>query len=587
MGLMLRWLLMLPMLYQGLWGAVTGQAPAIKTVPGKSPMADLSLGGLAEYRKPPPERVKHTEALAHYAAALQLERAGKGREALDHYLGAVKADPGQPDLALHAAELALSYISRERAIQILEECVTTSPDSPDAALNLANFYATYPPDKPESVDKPHEVLKAALSRFPGSAEVYRTATMIYLTRNQRARAEEAMEQALKQPSTRPEFWLVTGRAAQEVWPLAHSEHKVLHRGKVNPFFENALRVAPVSKRPDVHLDVAQYFLLSAQLERSGQIVEALHKATGDLQAARLLVRIYQARDLDDEALVLLEKIVKAVPEDVEQRRLAAGIYTEKREYAKAVPHLEAIIRIAGGSVDDYRVLANLLLFSGEWEKTLGVIQRTKVLFPNDPDFPYVAARALEALERREEALDYYLKAEVLAQATAPEGLTDGFYASWGNVLQQLKRHDEAARKYQRAINLVPESEPKRSASILNNLGYMWLELNKNLDQAGEFIQRACEFDPESYVYQDSLGWFYYMKGRYPEALKALLEAEKLMTQPERTDSEIYDHIGRTYEKLGKPDLAATYYDKALKLDPKNEGILGRKAALEKSQPPAR
>ncbi|MBL9114494.1 MAG: tetratricopeptide repeat protein [Verrucomicrobiaceae bacterium] len=534
--------------------------------------ADLGLGELSGYRKPTTQRLTESTALAHYATALQLERTGKSREALDHYLEAVKADPTHPEVAVHAAELALSYINRQRAVQILEDCCKAAPESPEAAINLANFYATYPPEAGQGEDKTVQVVKNALARFPASAEVYRAATMIFLTRNLRTGAEEAMAQAMRQPSTSPDFWLVTGRAAQEVWPLAHSEQKLIHRAKVNPFFENALKNAPAAKRSDVHLDVAQYFLLSAQVDRSGEIVEALYKSTGDLQAARLLVRILQARDKDPEAIALLEKVIKTAPDDVEQRRLAAGIYTEQREFAKAVPHLEAIIRIAGGSVDDYRVLANLLLFSGAAEKALALTQRTRVLFPNDASFLLVAARACSALKRYEETVQHYAKAEMLAQATSPEDLDDDFYSEWGNALQNLKLHDEAARKYQRAISLVPQENPKRAAMVLNNLGYMWLDLNQNIDKAGDFIRRACEFDPESYIYKDSLGWFHFRKGNYQEALKVLLEAEKMIKVPEAGDAEIIDHIAQVYEKLSNKDKAREYYEKALKLDPTNTTI---------------
>ena len=488
------------------------------------------------------------------------------REAMQHYLDAVKADPTHPELASRAAELALNYAGRDKALQLLEECVKASPDSAAAYLNLAKFHATYSTDDPFEKDKAVSVLDEALRRFPGEAEVYRAAVLVHLTRNQRAAAEKAMEQALKQPATSPDFWLVTGRAAQEVWPLAHPEHKVIHRTKVNPFFENALKNAPLKGRQDVHLEVAQYYLLSAQVDRAGQIIQTLHQKTGNLDATKLLVRIYQAQDRQEEALKLLEQLIKAEPDNVEHRRLAAGLYELQENYAAAVPHMEAIIRLAGGGSQDYLALADLLLRSAQIEKALQLTQRTRVLFPDNPRFVLVSAIACRALKRPEEAATYYGKTEALAQAVAPELLNDGFYQTWGDLLQGLKRYDEAAKKYQKSIALTPQSDPKRAAIVLNNLGYMWLELNQNLDKAGEFIRRACELDPDSAIYQDSLGWYHFLKGDYKESLKVLLKAEQMIKDPRELDAEILDHIAQAYQKLGQKDKALQYYERALKQD---------------------
>lgn len=549
-------------------------------VQAAQPRADLGLGTVVAAPKKNAALEQRTQALAHYASALQAESAGRLREAMQHYLDAVKADPTHPELTSRAAELALNYEGRDKALQLLEGCVKASPEAPDAYLNLARFLATYSSDDAFEKDKTVEVLRRALEKFPTEAAVYRAAAMTYLTRNQRAEAEKVLAQALKQTVASSEYWLVTGRIAQEVWPLAHPEHKTMHRSKVNPFFENALKHAPMKEHPDVHLEVAQYYLLSAQIDRAGQIIEALHQRTANTDAARLLVRIYQAQAKEDEALKLLEKLIQIEPDHVEHRRLAAGMYEQKEDFAAAVPHMEAIVRLAGGGVQDYLELADLLLRSGQIEKALQLTQRTRVLFPNNPRFVLVSAIAARALRRPEEAVNYYSKAEALAQAVEPELLNDSFYQTWGDLLQNLKRYDEAAKRYQKAIALTPPSDPKRAAVVLNNLGYMWLEIDRNIDKAGEFIRRAVEFDPESAIYLDSLGWYHFKKGEFDEALRILLKTEDMLQGTNEMDPEIMDHIARTYEKLGQKDKALSYYERAIKMEGVSTEVRRRLDALK-------
>ena len=53
---------------------------------------------------------------------------------------------------------------------------------------------------------------------------------------------------------------------------------------------------------------------------------------------------------------------------------------------------------------------------------------------------------------------------------------------------------------------------------------MWAEHNLHLDEAEEMIGRALQLDPNNGAYLDSLGWVFYRKGKYDDALKELLRA---------------------------------------------------------------
>ena len=537
--------------------------------------ADLSLGKVEPLAITPASEAR-SSALAHYAAAKQLESEGRVREALIHYRQVVAADPGNAELVAHTAELVLNYENREAAVHLLEQCVQASPSDGHAYINLARFHHTYPAANSDAFapDLAAKVLTEALAKLPGDIALYKEAVMMHLTRNQRAEAEKVMQQAVKQPARDPEFWIETGRIAQQVWPLSHPEKKEEHRARVNPFFEKALKLAPVA-REDVRLAVAQYYLLSNQLDRAAEVTEEAARLNHSIEAKKLLVRLYQTLDREADAITLLEEILKGAPNDVENRRLLVTIYERQENFEKAVPHAEALIQAGGGSAEDYMSLGILLLRSGRTEKALQLSQRTLTLFPNNARFTFQAALAQRSLRRYEDSLRLYEKTESLAQGTSPELLNDGFYQSWADTLQSAERHDEAAKKYQRAIDLTPEGDPSRAATVLNNLGYMWLEQGKNLDKAGEFIRKANELEPRNPVYLDSLGWFHFLKGNYQEALKTLLEVQGMIPKLTAQDAEIIDHIAQTYLKLGDKPAALEYFKRALELDPGNSEIKQR------------
>ena len=489
------------------------------------------------------------------------------REALRHYQLAAVVDPGNAELAFHTAELALNYDSRPAALKVLEDCILASPGTSAPAVNLARFLATYPGDDPFEPDRAAKVLSSAITRFPEDAALYRDAVIIYLARGMHDEAVKALELAAKQNVADPDFWMETGRAAQQVWPLNHPDFKEQHRAKVNPFFERALKLSQASNQPEVELAIAKYYLLSNQLEKAAVVAETMTKRSPNPEAAKLLVRLYQTLDREEEATKLLEDLLKTTPGDVEQRRLLISMYERKEQYEKAVPHAEALIQAAGGDASDYMSLSRLLLLTRQTEKAMQFAKRTLALFPNNPRFTLQAAWASRAMKRFDESLRFYEKTETLAQAVAPDLLNDRFYQSWGDTLQGVDKYDDAAQKYQKSIALVPQDDPTQAAVVLNNLGYMWLDQGKNLDQAGEFIRKANQLAPKNPVYLDSLGWFHFKKGNYTEALKVLQEVETVIKEPGAEDAEIFDHIGQAYARLGNKIKALEYFKKASSLDP--------------------
>jgi tetratricopeptide (TPR) repeat protein len=90
----------------------------------------------------------------------------------------------------------------------------------------------------------------------------------------------------------------------------------------------------------------------------------------------------------------------------------------------------------------------------------------------------------------------------------------------------------------------------------------------NIDEAGELIKTAVDLDPDSGAIADSLGWFYFKKGRFEEALKELLRSEMLLEgEGEEADAVILDHIAQAYYSLGRKEKAIEYMERAAKLEP--------------------
>jgi len=91
-------------------------------------------------------------------------------------------------------------------------------------------------------------------------------------------------------------------------------------------------------------------------------------------------------------------------------------------------------------------------------------------------------------------------------------------------------------------------------------------LDKNPDPDTEKIKKALSQKPDDAYIRDSIGWVYYKKGEFANALTELLKAYQVLPD----DPTIAEHIGDVYAALKEYSKAVEYFNKALELEKKEE-----------------
>ncbi|MGU3574657.1 tetratricopeptide repeat protein [Brucellaceae bacterium C25G] len=151
-----------------------------------------------------------------------------------------------------------------------------------------------------------------------------------------------------------------------------------------------------------------------------------------------------------------------------------------------------------------------------------------------------------------QAKDYANSAKTYDEAVAliekPEQQDWSIYFQRGISYERLKEWEKAEPNFKKALELYPD-QPQ----VLNYLGYSWVDMGINLEEALDMIRKAVELRPQDGYIVDSLGWAYYKLGRYDDAVVELEKAVKL--RPE--DPTINDHLGDAYWKVGR-ELEATF-----------------------------
>ncbi len=203
------------------------------------------------------------------------------------------------------------------------------------------------------------------------------------------------------------------------------------------------------------------------------------------------------------------------------------------------------------------------------------------------------ADALRRIDRDEAAI------EVLTQLGESHGHIPEVHIQLGDMLRRMERFAEATPAYDRAIEIY--GEPREShwsayfaraityeredqwdlaeadfrkalelrpnqPQVMNYLGYSFVEMNENLDEALDLIERAVALQPDSGYITDSLGWVYYQLGRYEEAVDPMELAVELVP----VDPIINDHLGDVYWAVGRKREAEFQWLRALSFDPEED-----------------
>ncbi|MBU2607209.1 MAG: tetratricopeptide repeat protein [Alphaproteobacteria bacterium] len=128
----------------------------------------------------------------------------------------------------------------------------------------------------------------------------------------------------------------------------------------------------------------------------------------------------------------------------------------------------------------------------------------------------------------------------------------------GSTREQTGRWPDAETDLKTALALRPGN-----ASILNYLGYAYIDRGLNYEAALDMIRRAVELEPQSGYIVDSLGWAHYRMGRYELAARFLERAVELSPG----EALLNDHLGDAYWQVGRKIEARFQWQRVLKLDP--------------------
>ena len=483
-------------------------------------------------------------------------------EASQYYTRALVRDPSNVQLLESAATAFLGLGDLDRAADVSQRMVAAG-----AAGQLGGLILTGEDARAENWDAIRERFDSGQSvgpLFDGLAKAWSLVGSGNMT--------AALEA----------FDAVSGNGGIEAFGLYH---KALALGSVGDF-EGAAEILSGDAGTVIRLSrrgVVAYAEVLSQLERNPAAIELITESFGS-SLDPYLEDVKKRLEAGDT--LAFDTVVSPLDGMAEVYFSIANALRNEAQPAYTVLYSRMAMALRSDHIDALLLTAELLEALERYDLATEVYDTVP---RDDPSFHAAELGRAEALRRsgREEAA-----IEVLKQLAESHGDLPLVHVTLGDTLRAMERFEEARKPYDTAISLIGTPEEQHwiiffaraianertgnweqaeadfrkalelhpeQPQVLNYLGYSFLEMQTNYDEALDMIERAVELRPDSGYILDSLGWGLYRLGRYDEAVGHMEQAVERMA----IDPIVNDHLGDVYWAVGRHREAEFQWHRAL------------------------
>lgn len=512
-------------------------------------------------------------AAAPEVSFVQAEIAGlrKQNEAAEAFLRtAMENAPPRSPYKLHLAKFKMQTQDREGAKKLLDQVLKQTPDYTPASA-LRGQIALTDKDFPEA----ERIAQSVLSWNPRSYEIRLMQARAMMLQQQATNALQAFIHLENLYPNNPEV--------KYEMAIAH-----LQTGSVDEALkklDEALRIAP---------SYGQAIFLRAELKlRTGapaETVTALLPYTRmypeDVRAQLTLANAYRVQKQPGAALAIYRELAQKQPTVPEFTALTGFVHAEQGRPNEARTSFEQALKISPLYIGAAEELVDLDLSKKDFvaaerraaeqvklhtNSGPALMLLAKVAMAKGDNKAAVAALTQVTQKIPEAGLPYLLLAQInftagdrdkaLAEfkSAAEKNPRDaGIQLQLGMAYDSVKDYPNARKHYETAVKLNP-----KMATAWNNLAYLLMERFNELENAAAAAAKARELAPNDPDTADTLGWIYFLKGEYPQALTLLRESSLRLSK----NGEAIYHLARTEYAMGLDEAAAASFKKVLTLNP--------------------
>jgi len=496
------------------------------------------------------------------------KKQGNLKEAINFLEKAIQQDPESLYLKQEMAILCLQNNDSGKALSIVEDILKIDPNHVDALIMDATIKKALNQDEDVKA-----IYEKALQSDPTRKGVYQILGKMYLDEGDLDNAYRIYEEMTRNFNNDYEGYYFLGRIYEIKGDPGKAEEAFLKTLELSPTLieprlelikiyqasqQNQKIIAVYEKireqYPDnipVAVELGLQYYKNLRTVAAEEIFSELGKQSiNDPNVIKVVIQSLILPQRDQDAILLLKGMLKSAPENGEIHYAAGIAYYNLGEYDAALDQFQLVQPEAKFYPNAAIHMAIVYYKKKDIDKGIEILKRAYEIIPeaSKPDIiPYLVSLYKEK-GLTEEAIS------VISDGLAIDPENTELLFELGVIYDKQGNSDSAVDQMKKVIHLNPDH-----ADALNYLGYTYADKGINLEEAEQLIKKALVLDPNNGYIIDSLGWLYYRKKMYAEAVSYLERAVELVPD----DPVILEHLGDIYIQMNQKNKAIECFQKSL------------------------
>lgn len=338
---------------------------------------------------------------------------------------------------------------------------------------------------------------------------------------------------------------------------------------VSKLYDELLKITPDDQELWFH--AADYYLSSKQYEKALDLINEYETNFGFneqilINKYKLRVQLKQLKQLEKE----LKEYRELYPNDPKVLELSGTFYLAKKEVTKGLDFYKQLLQISPDNPEALFALADYYRHNMEMKKSFEYIEQLmhSQQFPIEGKIEVLFS--FVQISQQDPKLEFYTNQLVTILKTQYPNQSE-VQLLYGNILAQQKKYKEAQAEFAKSLETNP-----------NNLN-AWIQLiiiDNELESNKDIVEhagKAIEYFPnqaELYYYR---GLAYMLLENYESSVKDLEFGNKITGKNDPLKFQFLYLIGESYYNLDSIQIAFSFFNKALEIDPNEISLLNNYA----------
>ncbi|MES2439924.1 MAG: tetratricopeptide repeat protein [Verrucomicrobiota bacterium] len=414
-----------------------------------------------------------------------LEEMRNVNTAPEHFEKARLADPFALPLVQRAVSQRLGSGDRAGAVKLFRDLATARPDDLRVQLLYADFLEQQGGGDSMATKLATDALENSLKNHPGHPQIIRRLHQLYQTSDRKSQAASLLDQLAPDDPESALLYTALTRSTTEADEAAR-------RDRLDQHYLLAFTAHP--EISTLAREASDYFHDTDRPDKAIEILEqhvAAAPSSLDLRT-RLGILLFAAKQ-DEKGEGVLKEVLEINPNQTLAHQALAKFYRSHDKPGFARFHSGELLKIRGGSADEFLKLADEWLAADDPRSARLLLERAAFSHPDK--FELLQKLAI-ATRRDPETRDNAARLFREAEAAKPEAVKNepAFLIESAETLIAQGQSKAAEERLRTAIRSYPPDAKKETAAALRRLALLWESENRNADAAKALRQRADGLD---------------------------------------------------------------------------------------------